>query len=54
MVTVPKGGEEAGKGASSLLESTAELLTGELCVGSGGLDAKSSEFCTPTANDVPS
>ena len=54
MVTVPKGGEEAGKGASALLESTAELLIGELCVGSGGLDAKSSEFCIRTANDVPS
>lgn len=51
IVTVPKGGEEAGKGASALLESTAELLIGELCVGSGGLDAKSSEFCVRAANE---
>jgi hypothetical protein len=54
MVTVSKGGEEEGKDASPLLESTAELPIGELCVGSGGLDAKSSEFCNRVANDVPS
>jgi hypothetical protein len=54
MVTVSKGGDEAGKGASALFESTAELAIGELCVGSGGLDAKSSEFSIRAVNDVPS
>src|SRR5436305_15106320 len=48
-----KGGEEVGYGTSALLEPSAEFVAGELRTGVGGLEAKPSEFCVCSADDVP-
>jgi hypothetical protein len=54
MVILSKGGEEAGQGAFTLLDSTAELAVGELRTGSGGLESKPLLSCIRSVNDEPS
>ena len=53
-VTISNGGDEAGKGAFALLESTAEVGGGELPTGPGGLEVRSSDCFIRAAKDVPS